>query len=334
LLRCVSSWPLRDRVALMVWPAVYSSTWNSALYTVRTTGVGGVVLMEPSTTFTQHLAVHISQLDTAARHGVLVSTDEEGGTVQRLEALGALPSQADMSTMPRDKVKQLIDAHAATVAATGIDVVLAPVVDVRPQHGISPIGNSRLFAGDAKTVGELGRIYVDAWMHAGVLPILKHYPGHGSATADTHQQLAITPPIGQLRTRDLVPYAMLADTGAGVMVGHLAVPGLTGTTPASLSPAAVHLLRTELGYGDSLVMTDSLAMGAVGLSVPRAAVRAIAAGVDVVIFTSTEQAGEVIDAIVRAVGDGTLTDATIDDSAARVARTMELHGGPCRPQQP
>jgi len=330
LARCVQSWPLRDRAALLVWPAVYSASWISALTIVKATGVGGVVLMKPSDAFARSLHQHIADLDHVARHGVLVSTDEEGGTVQRLGALGTLPSQSTMSRLPLSEVTRLLDQHAAVVAATGVDVVLAPVVDVRPVSGVSPIGNSRLFAGDATRVGQLGQLYVDAWERAGILPILKHFPGHGSATGDTHTAFATTPPLDQLRQRDLLPYATLQSSGAGVMVGHLIVPGLTSGAPASLSRAAYQLLRGDYGYATALVMTDSLEMKAVGLSVPAAAVKAVAAGADVVIFTETSEAAAVIGALLAAVRSGTLTEATIDTAAIRVAGTMEQHGITCR----
>jgi beta-N-acetylhexosaminidase len=330
----VLSWPLHDRAALLVWPAVYSASWISALTIVKSTGVGGVVLMTASDAFAKNLHQHISDLDFVARHGVLVSTDEEGGTVQRLSALGPLPSQSAMSQMPRSEVKQLLDQHAAIVAATGVDIVLAPVVDVRPTVGTSPIGNSRLFAGSARNIAELGQIYVDAWERAGILPILKHFPGHGSASGDTHTALATTPPLAQLRLRDLLPYAALHSSGAGVMVGHLIVPGLTNGAPASLSSAAIHLLRDDYGFANALVMTDSLEMKAVGLSVPAAAVKAIAAGVDVVIFTQTGDAAAVIAALVDAVHSGRLTESRIDASAMRVAGVMEQHGTPCKAQKP
>jgi beta-N-acetylhexosaminidase len=288
--------------------------------------------MKPSATFARNLARHIAELDAAAAHGMLVSTDEEGGTVLRLGALGPLPSEGAMSLLPTSEVRRLLDAHALLIAAAGVDVVLAPVVDVRPVSGTSPIGNSRLFAGSPQRVGELAQMYVDAWERVGILPILKHFPGHGSATGDTHTSFATTPPLAQLRQRDLLPYAALQASGAGVMVGHLIVPGLTNGTPASLSPAAIHLLRSEFGYENALVMTDSLEMKAVGLSVAAAAVKAIGAGADVVIFTETDQAPTVITALVDAVNSGVLTEATIDAAARRVAGTMEHHGIECRPR--
>ncbi len=312
-----------------MWPAVYSDQWASAQQTVKTLHVGGVVLMKPSNAFADVLHSNLSSLKALSRHGLLVATDEEGGEVQRLSELGLLPSEQEMSGKSSAEIAAIVAAHAKVVAKAGIDVVFAPVVDVRPVAGKDPLGQGRLFVGDGARVATLAAIYVHAWEAAGVLPVLKHFPGHGSASANTETKLATTPPLAQLLLRDLVPYEQLVGSGAGVMVGHLAVPGLTDGKPASQSAAAVDLLRNRLGYGDALVISDALGMGAVGAPVPEAAVRAIAAGIDVVEFTGTVDTKAVIDAIEQAVQQGRLTVAQIGVSATRVARVLAAHGTAC-----
>ncbi|MCB0979121.1 MAG: hypothetical protein M9961_13985 [Ilumatobacteraceae bacterium] len=329
---CLSTWPLQDRIALLVWPSVYAADWAEARQVVADYGVGGVILMKPDDAFAAELATHLTELDDASPHGVLVATDEEGGQVQRLAALGTLPSQQATSAMDPTDVEQDVADHAAVIAAAGVDVVLGPVVDVRPADGSSdPLGQGRLFEGDAQAVADQAAVYVRAWQRAGLLPTLKHFPGHGSATLDTHDGLAQTPPLDELRGWDFVPYRQLAASGSAVMVGHLDVPGLTDGGPASRSAAAVALLRKELGWGDALVMTDALGMGGVGMPVPDAAVAALLAGVDVVIFTDTGQTAAVIDAIGAAVLAGRLSEAEILDSAVRVERELAARGHPCVP---
>ena len=329
LVACLGQWPLRDRIALLVWPAVYSNQWASAERVVRDQRVGGVILMRPSDTFTADLAANLDGLTALSAHGLAIAVDEEGGSVQRLAALGAIASQEEMSTLGPAAAGAVIAGHGELLAAAGIDVILGPVVDVRPEVGDDPLGQGRLFQGTPQDVAAMGAAYVGAWQSAGLQPILKHYPGHGSASADTHQRLATTPELSQLVLRDLVPYQALATSGAGVMVGHLDVPGLTDGQPASLSPEAISFLRNDLGWGDALVMTDALGMGAVGLPVPDAAVRSLQAGVDVVIFTGTDDAASVIGAIDSAVSAGALSEAEIDDSARRVLRLLDRSGPSC-----
>jgi beta-N-acetylhexosaminidase len=158
--------------------------------------------------------------------------------------------------------------------------------------------------------------------------VLKHFPGHGAASGDSHELLPVTPPLDELRTRDLVPYRSLAGSGAAVMVGHLSVPGLTEPgVPASLSPTAItDLLRGQYGYADALVFTDALGMAAVLAShtIPEAAELAVGAGADVVIYTATEQTPQVIDRLAEAVATGRIDEARIDDAVGRVLARKAL----------
>ncbi|MDO8390568.1 MAG: glycoside hydrolase family 3 N-terminal domain-containing protein [Actinomycetota bacterium] len=326
---CVQNWPLRDRIALLVWPAAYSGRWAAVQAAVRDLHVGGVIVMTPEAAALGTLAADLAALDALSPHGLLVATDEEGGAVQRLRALGVLASQESMSTMALADARAVVEQHARLVAGVGIDVVFGPVADVRPELGDDPLGDGRLFLGDPENVATWAQMYVAAWQSAGIMPVLKHFPGHGSASADSHDQLAVTPPVAALRARDFVPYVLLADSGAGAMVGHLAVPDLTGGEPASRSAAAVAVLRDELGWGDALLFTDGLGMNGVGLPEQQAAVLAVQAGIDVVIFTEIGATGEVIAALAAAVANGSLPEARVNESAARVARQLAAHGHPC-----
>lgn len=332
LAACLASWPLRDRIALLVWPGAYTDDWPDVVATVRDLHVGGVLLMEVGDDYIDELAFHLAALEQMSAHGLLIAADEEGGDVQRLRAIDEFPSQEQMSRKSVEERTSILDHHAQLIGALGIDVVLGPVVDVLPTVdgvvGEDPLGAGRLFNGSPQEVAALATEYVAAWQRVGMLPILKHFPGHGGASADTHDELATTPPLDALRANDLVPYEQLAASGAGVMVGHLNVPSLTDGKPASISPAAIALLR-DMGYADTVVVSDALGMDAVGFAVPDAAVLSLQAGVDVVIFTGISETAAVISAIELAVADGRLTPAEIDDSALRVARLLQADGRPC-----
>ncbi len=326
---CVAAMPLRRRIALLTWPGVFAAQWPTAVDVMTEHQVGGVALM----TAAADVADRLTELRAAATHDVIVATDEEGGDVQRLRAFGALPSaEAMAATRSPDEVRQLVAEHGRVIRALGVDMVLGPVVDVNPVGGRSPLGD-RLFGDDPAVVTAYGRATLDGWADAGLLGVLKHFPGHGSASADTHLAAATTPPLDALRQRDLVPYAALAPLGPAVMVGHLTVPGLTEPgLPASLSPMAITgLLRGELGYADALVLSDALEMRAVGrvATVPDAAVLALVAGADVVLYSGTALTGEVIDAVAAAVADGRLPEARVTESATRVARRMPDPGRLC-----
>ncbi len=320
---CAPSIGLEQQIALLVWPSVYSSDWESARSVVRDHGLGGVLLMKPAGWDAETITLRLAELELESPFGLIVATDEEGGDVQRLSGVADLASQFDVSIqMSPDDAFQLISQHAEISNGIGIDVVFAPVVDVLPAEGSPPLRRSRFFAGGPEQVAEYAAAYVDAWRQAGVLPVLKHFPGHGEASGDTHVGDGVTAALPELEGRDLVPYRMLSGTGAGVMVGHLTSPELSDGLPASRSARAIGYLRDELGYRDALVVSDSLDMGAVGVPVPRAAVESLDAGVDVVLFTDPSITGNVIESITAAVGDGTIPTERIEDAALKVWRLL------------
>lgn len=335
---CLDGLTLTERAALLVWPAVYVDAWDLARSTVSDHGVGGVLLMRTRGVTEVELTGMLTELRPLAPLGLIIATDEEGGDVQRLRDLRGLPSQAEVSSSRTiDEARSLIAEHGRFVRSIGVDVVLGPVVDLLPEDGEPPLQRSRFFTGDAETVTRYGAAYIEGWNEAGLGAVLKHFPGHGSATADTHLEPAAISPLDELSGRDLLPYRRLALDGAGggaepgradpdtapplaVMVGHLVVPGLTDGRPATLSASAIDHLRNETGFGDALVISDALDMRAIDLDLPGAAVAAVIAGLDVVLIADTRRTGEVIDALVQAVVDRSLTEERLDEAAARVLR--------------
>lgn len=235
--------------------------------------------------------------------------------------------------MSPDDATLLIASHGNAVRATGVDMVLGPVVDVEPNAGDVPLQPSRFFVGDPVAVSSYAAAYIDGWTEAGLLAVVKHYPGHGAASGDTHITAGVTPSFADIEGWDLRPYAELADRVAtddlAVMVGHLTVPDLTDGVPATRSASAIDHLRDELGYGDALLITDALGMAAVGLAEPEASVLAVAAGIDIVIFTQTSQTGAVIDALVAAVDNGQISADQLEASATKVMRLLERDGHTC-----
>ena len=154
-----------------------------------------------------------------------------------------------------------------------------------------------------------------------MLPVLKHFPGHGRADGDSHRRLVRTPPLAELRAADLRPYQQLVDDGpVAVMVGHLDVPGLTAGEPATISTAAYGLLRTEYRHR-GLVVTDDLgAMRAISdrYDLPAAVLGALRAGADVALWTTRGRLAEVLDRLEAAVAAGELGGPELDRAVGRV----------------
>jgi beta-N-acetylhexosaminidase len=256
-----------------------------------------------------------------------VSVDEEGGRVQRLSKLiGSQPSPRVLAqTHTPQEVHDIAFQRGQAMRKLGITVDFAPVVDVTDETDDEVIGD-RSFGNDPAKVTEYAGAYAQGLRDAGLLPVLKHFPGHGHGSGDTHTGSVVTPPITDLQNNDLIPYRTLTSQApVGVMVGHIQVPGLTGSDPTSLSPAAYALLRSG-DYGgpgfNGPVFTDDLSsMQAISdkMGVAEAALRGLQAGADTALWVTTDEVPAVLDRLEKALAAGELSQARVDDSVLKVA---------------
>ncbi|MCV7409976.1 beta-glucosidase [Mycobacterium florentinum] len=276
--------------------------------------------------------------DIAGNAGPLplaVSVDEEGGRVSRLKSLigTALSPRELAQTQTVEQVHDQAAQRGKKMRDLGITIDFAPVVDVSDEPDDAVIGN-RSFSNDPATVTAYAGAYAQGLRDAGVLPVLKHFPGHGHGSGDSHKGGVVTPPLADLQTSDLVPYRTLTTAApVAVMVGHLQVPGLTGDDPASLSRPAVQLLRDGIGYGappfNGPVFSDDLSsMAAISdrFGVAEAVLKTLQAGIDVALWVTTDEVPAVLDRLEKAVSAGELALPAVDQSVVRVA-TMK---GPAR----
>ena len=325
---CARALPPRQQLGQLLAVSVNGQATDLEAQRIADLGVGTVLLQSFGG---ERPAERIQALKATSVIPPLVAVDEEGGAVQDLRnVLGPFPSAARMAatTDPAGARRQVL-AHARSMAALGIDIVYAPVVDVLPADGSDPLGDDRTFSSDPAVVTQYGQAYVDAFVEAGILPTLKHFPGHGAATGDSHNGVVSVPPLPELRERDLVPYDTLLEDDVAVMVGHMVVPDVTVFGPSSLSSGIITgLLRGEYGF-DGLIVTDSLSMGGVtGQGPPEAvAFEALRAGADVALFASLPDPGAVLSRLERGLAAGNL-DA--DQIATSVVRVLDVKGiDPC-----
>ncbi|HZB42572.1 MAG TPA: glycoside hydrolase family 3 N-terminal domain-containing protein [Ilumatobacter sp.] len=327
----IASWPLEQRLAQLLMVGV-DAQGDDAEALVAQYGVGGVFVGGQETGI--FVDGSLARLATVGPVPPLVAVDEEGGRVQRIDQLaGPIPSARAMAqTMTPAQVRELAAQRGRTLREAGITMDLAPVVDVSSQSSSQVIGD-RSFSDDPVVVSEYAGAFAAGLRDAGVVPVLKHFPGHGHATGDSHRQAVVTPPMADLEVSDLIPYRnLLAAPPIGVMTGHLDVPGLTAPDePASVSANAVReLLRTELGY-DGFVITDDLsAMAAVRqrYSVPEATLRALAAGSDMALLVSNAQVPDLLGFLAGAVATHQLDETQINRSVQRVLAVKAFD--PCR----
>lgn len=251
---------------------------------------------------------------------LLLSIDQEGGGVQRLrDGVPVVPSAAEVGiTGDPAYARKVARANGRTLRGLGLTMVFAPVADVDPD-GASVIG-TRAYSDDVDDAAEMVAATVEGFLAAGILPVVKHFPGLGTVRGDSHRTLPVQrKSVGQLVRTDLVPFAAAVEAGVPVvMTGHVALPALEAGIPASLSREVIDtLLRGELGF-QGVAVTDSQGMGPIHARYGPAegAVRSLLAGNDLVLNSPKPEKAR--RAVLRAVESGRLPVKRLEEAATRV----------------
>lgn len=328
----------REKLAQLLMVGVRDG--DDAKAVVTTYHVGGIFI--GSWTDMKMLGPNlVKDLSASTALPVAVSVDEEGGRVARLSKLirPAPSARVLAQTHTPDEVYGMALDRGHRIRGLGITVDFAPDVDVTDAPDDTVIGD-RSFSPDPQKVVEYAGAYARGLRDAGLLPVLKHFPGHGHGSGDSHTgSVIVTPPLQQLQNNDLVPYRALLNAVApqGAMVGHLQVPGLTGNEPASVNRAALQMLRTGIGYNgpafDGPIFSDDLSsMAAIKdhYTVPEAVLLTLKAGTDVALWVTTAEVPAVLERLQKALDAKELKMSDVDDSVRRIAKFK----GPkpdCRP---
>lgn len=291
--------------------------------------VGGIILFAQNIQGEEQLKTMLSNLHTYSRYPLFTGVDEEGGTlVARVANSGTIfvPTFPDMQEIGNTGDPQQAYEVGTTIGNylknLGFNVDFAPVADVATNPD-NPIIGVRSFGSDAVLVSQMVAKEVEGMQSQGVSSAIKHFPGHGDTSEDSHAEAAVSyKTIDELRTTEFLPFQAGIAAGTDmVMVGHIAVPNVLGDyTPASLSEQMITgYLREELGY-DGIVITDSMQMGAIVnyYDPAQAAVMVLQAGGDMILMPQDFIAAR--QAVLEAVADHVLTEARIDESLRRIYR--------------
>lgn len=292
-------------------------------------GIGGITLLGSAAPADLRARLRAVREASPTRVAPFIASDEEGGTVQRLRrSIYRLPSARTMGSWSPARVRRTAHDYAVRMRRLGVRMDLGPVADLAvPGYYIASL--DRAFSRDPQRVARLVRAWRLGMREAGVVTVLKHWPGHGQ-TRNSHTGPARVPPLGTLEGRDLVPFERELAAGAPVvMVGHLLSRGLTrGGVPTSLSRPALRYLRAAAGP-DTVIVTDSLAMAAasssLGITPAQAAVRSLRAGADWAMPCDAAPLRAVA-AIRQALDDGTLSRDRAVASARRILALKAGHG--------
>jgi beta-N-acetylhexosaminidase len=297
---------------------------------IREVRPGGVVLLGGNVRDAAQTRALVRQIKEAAGQGngsgegPLIAVDQEGGRINRLRLADA-PSAGELgATGDTARARAMGLSYARACREQGIEVVFAPVLDIR-ETGAHGIIGDRAFGYDAATVTAMGLAFAQGLAEGGAIAVGKHYPGHGGARQDSHTHLPTLDKSAQEMAVSLYPFERAAVWGIpGMMTGHLAVPALDPTAPgrpASLSPVIIQTrLRSALGY-EGVILTDDIGMGAITQGKAEATVQALAAGNDMVIcFGSASETRAAAAAVESAVNAGRLDAGGLVVSRERIDR--------------
>jgi hypothetical protein len=257
-----------------------------------------------------------------------MSTDEEGGYVARLsKVIGSLPTPRQMAAMwTTAQVQSVMATHGAAMHGLGFTMDLAPVLDTAPVSDTIADETDRSFSENGDVAAAYGLAFANGLSQSSVVPVVKHFPGLGHANANTDLGPATDPSLSQLESDDLIPFQQAVAHGLPVvMVSHAMVPGLSGSVPASLSPATYGFLRGSLDFS-GVALTDDLAAGAIvdaGYSEPAAAVAALSAGADMAMIDVSAWPATVT-ALEQAVSSGRISLSSVNQSVTRIVQAKGL----------
>ena len=320
------------KVGMLFMPALYANDDRATLHRVGEYAaelhVGGIVLLRGNL---RGAAVIADSLSRCGSPGLFLAVDAENGLRMRFADAPEFPWSREMGRISDDQLFYEFGRELARECrAVGINMVLGPVMDVVPGEGSHRLMLKRSLGSDPRRVADLALAYARGVEEGNVISVAKHFPGHGSATVDSHRAL------GEIRASrevidsvDLYPFRRYAAEGlSGVMVGHLSVLALDSVRrPAVVSPVVMRdVLRDEVGF-DGLVITDALNMeGAMGVS----GWQAISAGADMVIAPSDTR--REIQRMLAALADGRIGISMVDDRCRRILFYKYLIGLNAPPQ--
>lgn len=330
---CIAEMTLEEKVAglFIVSPDALTGA-NPAIVAGDTTrdrlnqyAVGGLIYFAQNIRDESQLKEMISGTNSYSRYPLFIAVDEEGGTVSRIAESGLADNVGSMAEIgAAGDVAQATEAGsniATYLSEFGFNLDFAPVADVILDEN-AVIGD-RSFGSNAGEVGTMVAAVVEGLQGGGVSACLKHFPGLGSSTEDTHDAMVVSEQTQEdFESSEFLSFQAGIDVGVDmVMVSHLSVPSIVGdNTPSSLSDKMItEILRGQLGY-EGIVITDALNMGAITeyYSSGDAAVKAIQAGADMLLMPDDFE--EAYEALLEAVNNGTISEERINESLRRIYR--------------
>jgi len=328
ILKQLSGMSLEDKIGQMIIAGVESKEFDSDIQQlIAEDKLGGIILYKKNISDLTGMVTLVNALKHSNANNpipLLISVDQEGGKVSRMpsEFIPLPTSQAVGATNEPALAAGMGKLLAQELKLTGFNMNYAPVLDVNSNPD-NPVIGDRAFGSTADLVTRMGIAEMQGIRDTGIIPVVKHFPGHGDTSVDSHLDLPVVYKTKEeLAQLEWIPFqaAIEQDTDA-IMVAHILFPNIDADKPASLSSIIIgDQLRGTLGY-DGVVMTDDLTMGAImkNFDLAEAALDTVLAGTDIVMVShGYENARLVRSTLLKSVEEGSLSVERIDQSVVRI----------------
>lgn len=327
----IKAMPLKTKIGQMLFLGFTGTTIDETIAPIISTlKPGGLVMFGRNIKSAPQVAELNRAVQVASMKAtglpLLVGVDQEGGNVIRIKTQYPLPAALAFGQTGNAKLVERAGAATGKLLYTlGFNMDLAPVLDVGDPQSARFIG-TRTYGSDPALVSKLGSAFSEGLQSEHILPTTKHFPGHGGVTEDSHISLPERKAtLAQMEKHDLVPFESLqktVDKPWAVMLAHVSYPDLDPSgAPASFSkPIVTDILRKRIGF-KGVVITDDIQMAGAGLiqDVRERAIRAVEAGVDMIMITWNRKTQAAVEAaLINAVNEGRLTEERINESVRRI----------------
>ena len=288
--------------------------------------VGGLIYYYKNIQSEEKIKKMVENSVSYCKYPMFIGVDEEGGDVARLAKALKLDNVGPMedigNTGDTNKAYEAMKTVGTYMTSYGFNLNFAPLADIRYEGDHAALGD-RAFGSDGTVVAGMVTAAMKGLEDTGVTACVKHFPGVGDASEDTHNGLAVVDKsLDEMKQSDLLPFISVIENGANmIMVGHVSLPQIIGdNTPATMSKEIMtELLRSELGF-NGVIITDAMNMSAITeyYGADEAAIRALKAGADMVLMP--EDFKIAYEGVIEAVKDGTISEERINNSLKRVFR--------------
>ncbi len=319
---------LKEKIGQMIISGFYGSNYSNSLKElVEQYKIGGFIFYNENllnTNQTVNLVNSIKASNAKNRLPVIFGVDQEGGRVSRLPGnIGKLPTNEQIGKRNNGEFSfEIGQILGEQVKAFGLNMDFAPVLDVNSNQK-NPVIGDRSFSNNPAIVSNLGIQTMNGLKSENIIPVVKHFPGHGDTSVDSHLELpVVNKSYTELKSLELIPFKNAIHENADVvMIAHILLPKIDANYPASMSKTIItSILRSDLQY-KGIVMTDDMTMSAIGkhYHLEKAAVTSILAGSDMIMVAhDPNKVKAVFQEIETAVKNGTISEQRINESVKRI----------------